>query len=237
MLQPINDINLESELWADHNPLDGSLIGGAMPKEYILMTAVPGAPRGILLGVNGAAWATMEAYCLPRPNFVTKGFGVTTETFTLTIDHLGAAQIREFDLIRIIRLADGTVWHFDGSIQIVIATGMIQVDSAPPALPKLPTWVDTGVTIPASALTPDVPHLIAITHKSDPVAKTHSVISISVDGVVYAIPAAFQNLPATPSNWSVVDVDYIQAQLTVLGTGGAAAELLSAISLQHRTAV
>lgn len=231
MLQPINDINLEDELWLDHNPLDGSAIGGAMPKEYILVQDIPGQPHAVMLALNGPAWATMEAYC-PRPNFVNRGPGFVVNAFTLTLDDKAAYHVLEFDLIRTVRMPDGAVWHFDGSFQINIAEGwMLQVDTAPPAPPKVPTWQDTGIKIPP--LAPNMPHTIAVTHHSDMAAKTHSVLSVAIDGTQYVIPAAFQNLPATPSTWAP-DLDLEQVQITAESNGGACEVILTAVSKQHR---
>src|SRR5258708_37774931 len=146
MFQPINDINLEDEQWFDHNPLDGSQIGGAMPKEYELVTDIPGQPHAIMLAVRGGAYSTMEAYC-PRPNFVSRGFGYALLDALVMING-GKAHILEFDLIRSVRMLDGSTMHFDGSLQVNIANGwMLNVDSAAPGPCKGPTWLGSVASI------------------------------------------------------------------------------------------
>lgn len=234
MISGIDDLDLELGTWGTHLPNDGSQIGGVMPTAEGLLQDLPGAPGSAMLFVQGPAYATMEAYTL-RPNFVTLGLGYVTERFTLTIDDRTPtqAQVIESDLIRIVKLPDGTVWKFDGSFQVYIAAGwMLQVDGPTPAN-GLPSWRDTGIKIPP--MVPNVPHQVAIVHFSDIAAKTHSVLSYSIDGTVYAIPPSFGNIPATPSTWTP-DRDLPQFQITTSATGHAYDLTLTGVALNHRAA-
>ncbi len=232
MLQPINDIHVELETWFDHNPLDGSNIGGTMPKEGILIQDIPGEPAAIILALNGPAWSTMEASTV-RPNFITRGFPYSTVTWVVVIDDKNSEHIFELDCIRIFKLLDGTIWKGNGSLQLNVTEGwMVQTDENVDAKGG---WVDTGVKI--APLTPNVPHTIAITHFTDIIGKTHSVEAIAVDGVNYPLPATGWKIPAALTTWAP-DIDVPQAQLTLkglaAGVSGSATIKIVGVSIQHR---
>lgn len=233
MLQPINDVNVEREAWFDHNPLDGSNIGGTMPKEGILIQDLPGEPAAIILALNGPAWSTMECSVV-RQNFVNKGFAYVTATWVVMIDDKGSAHIFELDEIFTVRMLDGTVWKFNGSLQLNVDEGwMVQTDEN---LDAKGGWVDDGVKIPA--LTPNIPHVIQKTHFVDMANKAHSVLSIAVDGTSYPLPAANQKIPAALTNWAG-DLVLPQGQITLKGipagaVGSVTLKILG-VSIQHRT--
>jgi len=230
MFAPIVDSQLELLPWQKHLPNDGSQIGGTMPTAADVVP-VPGPTPGVMVFVKGPAYATVEGY-ITRPNFVTRGFPYTTFNYTIVVDDrtAGQAQVIETDLIRIVKHTDGSVFKYDGSFQINIMEGwMLQVDGPAPTA-GAPSWKDTGIIIPA--LAPNVPHTVSIKHFSDTVKRVHSVLSATIDGVVYPIPAAMQNIPATPSTWAP-DTDLPQVQLTTNKGGGGYAVILSPVSLAH----
>jgi len=224
MLQPIKDLRLEKELWFDHNPVDGSQIGGAMPKEYTLVQDLPGAPDSLMLSVSGGAYATAEA-STARPDFTAAGFPYATMTATFTIDDKADEHIIEFDLIRTVLMPDGTVWRFNGSLQINVDEGwMVQIDENADSKGG---WIDTGVRIPA--LTPNVPHTISTIHHTDMAAKTHTVLGIIVDGVTYMFPPA-AGVPAALTTWAK-NLAVPQIQITLNKNGGSFTVFVTGISI------
>jgi hypothetical protein len=76
-------------------------------------------------------------------------------------------------------------------------------------------WTDTGLRV--GLLTPNIKHRIKWTYTFDTTKKVCSVYSYECDGAAWEIAAKFQNISATPCDWT--PGAYIQIQLGSLPIG------------------
>jgi hypothetical protein len=187
--------------WKIHFPTDGSDIGGSDPKSYGY-TIVPGEKPSVVMTQSGnmappvfPAWMLYPASPIPLPAAeptmnVELSFSFWVDTFTQA-----AANVVETDTLFSIKGADGKTFLYNGSAQVIIASGLLEVGSPGAG------WSSTGVKIPS--FTPNTEHEIRIAYTINTVAHTISVLSYTVDGIVYAVPVANQNVPGEAQTWAI----------------------------------
>ena len=114
--------------------------------------------------------------------------------------------------------AKGISWEFPSDWQINIEQGWM-VQGFTPTAP----WLNTGIRI--QPLTPGTPCPVKISYLVDTVNNNVSTLGFVVDGVSYAMPAAFQKIPAQQKN-KAVNVGawapgiYVQFQSDLASKGG-----------------
>lgn len=186
-----------SSAWKSHIPSDGSNIGGVDPVSYGA-TLVPGKKPSQVLSISGnskppgyPAWMSYPPQPIPFVPPVKSVLLQLTLCFKLWVDARmqAASNCLETDSLFVI---DGK--HYNGSAQVVTATGELQVGTGTGG------WQSTGVKVPA--FSPNVKHDIMIIYSIDTVKETISVLAYVVDGTVYTVPVEYQNQSATPLTWT-----------------------------------
>jgi hypothetical protein len=201
--------------WKVHFPTDGSQIGGVDPETYGY-SIVPGSKPSLLMSMEGntappgfPAWMAYPASPIQLPAAeptmnIELSFSLWVDSNTKT-----AANVIETDTVFVIKGADGKTYSYNGSAQVIIASGLLEVGSDGAG------WQSTGIRIPA--FTPNVKHKIRISYQINTVTHLISVVSYAVDDVVYAVPVANQNVVATVSTWTLGA--YLQLQQGSLPAG------------------
>jgi hypothetical protein len=124
---------------------------------------------------------------------------------------------------------NGISWQLPGYFQINIEEkGMVQ------GFTIAEPWLDSGnrVQIP----TPGTPYPVKISYMWNQVANTISLPGFKANGVKYAMPSAFQNVPALAKN-TVPNVDtwqqgmYVQLQSDLASKGGSMTNKYTGIEL------
>ena len=189
--------------WGTHA---GGNIGGVAPAIYGVLVSPPGNPTARLFYTAGSSlpggYADVEHYVL-RP--LLPNTGNLTLSFDLMVDGNAAknAQAEETDTILCV---DGYNYNF--SVQINVALGgVLQVANAGGS------WVSIGSG--PRTLAPHMWHRFVIAYNFDTVKHVGSVMSISIDGVNYAVPPiALRNVPAQLKNWADGALFQVQQDLT-----------------------
>lgn len=191
----------------------GSNIGGVAPAKYSFSQNIQWQPQAALLAVTGIS----GKYCdwlvgaLALPLLPNTGHLALRHRFMVDAGFAQAAQARELDT----KITDANGITYNGSSQWNCAekpgSMSFQVDKAGGG------WVDTGIVIPKFA--PNVEHVERIEYEFNIAAKTYSVVSIEVDGVLYPLPANLQNLPGKNVGWAKSEI-LPQMQQDVNTTGG-----------------
>jgi hypothetical protein len=188
--------------WKTHIPSDGSNIGGTDPLTYAFQV-VPGKKQSVTMTQSGNSDKTGKGYpawmLYPAAPIVLPPITPTMQfelDFDFWCDALtqAASNVRETDSIFIVKGTDGQTMHYNGSAQIVIGTGELEVGQGTGG------WQKTGVLLPP--LPPNQKAKIKIAYTLDTVKHTISVTSYSVGGVAYQVPTANQDVPASPITWS-----------------------------------
>jgi hypothetical protein len=183
--------------WSQHEPSDGSGIGGCDPVSYGSVL-VPGKRASRVLLISGTTdktetekptWLLYPSSPIVIPQTGGDLFELELN-FSLWVDSLAqdASSAIETDTIAVIA---GNKYNL--SAQVITATGILEVGAGPAS------WQSTGVKIPA--FTPNVKHKVKIEYYIDLLTKTASVQAYTVDGVSYLVPVVNQNVPAIPSTW------------------------------------
>jgi hypothetical protein len=129
--------------------------------------------------------------------------------FTLTPDDNGdLVQADEFEALYYDE--NGYAYHTQMQRNNVNPAGMIQAYASPTNV-----WADTGIVISKRWTEPTS---IVVNYLIDTVAHTSSILSLENAGVSYALPAEFQNVPATQPKWT--PGIYCQFQLDGAKAGG-----------------
>ena len=180
----------------------GSNIGGVAPASYGMTQGVFGHPLAALLHTQSAAtnpgyadWLAGGVFNLPPICTGHLQLGLT-----FFVSSVSVIQAIEIDT----KITDANQVTFDGSLQFDYSQSetltFVQVDK------KGGGWVNTGISVDKFA--PNVEHTVLIEYEFNSVAKTHSVVSITIDGVFYALPASLQNLPDVAYNppWKASEI-------------------------------
>jgi hypothetical protein len=184
--------------WSQHEPSDGSGIGGCDPVSYGSVL-VPGKRASRVLLISGTTdktetekptWLLYPSSPIVIPQDGNNGLLEFELTFDLWVDAFmqDASSAIETDTIFVV---DG--YKYNGSAQVITATGILEVGAGPAS------WQSTGIKIPA--FTPNIKHKVKIDYMLDLKLFAASVQAYTVDGVEYAVPVANQNVPAIPSMW------------------------------------
>ena len=176
----------------------GADIGGKVPSAYGITQGTPCNLSAALFRTSGEPYSDWLAY---SERWIPPSASLFVMDFDLWLDgRVGiAAQCLEFDL---------KSRTFNFSSQLNIQAGWLwQVD-------KAGIWVNAG---PVTPLAPYVKHHFTIAGKFS--ATVYSPISVTIDGVVHAVPAALQNQPATNTDWAA-GVANVQIQQDANVTGG-----------------
>jgi hypothetical protein len=191
-----------------HTPSDGSLVGGpggtpSDPLRYAALQGKPGqstATRFVVDGSNkaGNQFPDIEYYSVIRADNL-EGFssGPLYLDLDLTPDAnvSSYAQCLETTTIYVATGPDGETYKYNVATQIDVA-GNWTIDGISPQ----EEWANSGLQI--TPLTPGVSHHIRIAYSFNLESHTKSILSYTVDGETFNLPASFQNLAGEPSNWS-----------------------------------
>lgn len=221
----INDSQLEfNQQWL---PYTGPGIGGPTPEgpwpTTATVTPATLANPNLETTIVGAAY-TDAMYATKRP--LLPVFDPThiyySLAFNINVDPNASAvtQALESEAAYTFTDANGISWQFPVYWQInQEEKGMVQAYAS-----KTQPWLDTGIKIPFP--TSGTPYPIKISYCVNTQAKTSSILGFVANGVSYAMPAAFQNVPAVQEN-KTAGVDewtpgmYVQFQSDLNYKGGA----------------
>jgi hypothetical protein len=210
-------------------------IGGPVP--YVPPTAfsvAPANPRSpnLLVAIAGSAYTDMMA-ALHRPLmpvfdpsriYYSLSFNLNVDANTQT-----QAQALESEANFVYVDAKGISWEFPSDWQINVEENYM-IQGFTPDIP----WRDTGLRIPK--LVSGIPCPIKISYLVDTVDNVISTLGFTVNGVSYAMPAVFQNIPAQRKN-TVPKVNtwmpgmYVQFQSDLAYKGGALIHEYSGVSI------
>jgi len=208
----INDGSLEySPQWT---PQMGPTIGGPtdpfIPPTLYTVTPATEADEWMHVNIAGPSWTCMLA-SLKRP--IMPYFDPANVYFTQVADLMTDANAptvaQAIEMTSRVNI-DNIDYICGGQFNYAIG-GHFQVYTA--ANP----WVDTGIA--PGIFVPNTPYRIKIRNLINTVAKTWSVLSVSVNGVVGLVPPACQNVPGILLEWP--DGAYDQKQLDFNKTAGA----------------
>ncbi len=184
-----------------HVQSDGSSIGGVDPASYSAKSVI-GKKNALLLSTSGTTqlgkYPAFMWYCAPRA--VPPNTGRLTMKYKFKVrGGLVGINVFETDTILILKCADGVVRKFNLSLQRHAANGQIDIGN----------WTDSGIRMTPLAL--NFTYKISVAYSFDVVKNVCSVLSYAdnVSGAK-AVPAALQNMPATPSNWAVGAIPQVQ---------------------------
>jgi hypothetical protein len=167
-------------------------------------------------GIKGQYCDWLAAIHRPIP--VANPTGLAMEfIFSFSFTTAIFCQCLEFDGILTRQLK-----KFNCSFQINIAEGWQLQISAQDG-----SWIGIGVQV--APLAPDTDHTACMIYKYDTVKDVYSFISITIDGVTYAIPSKFQNLAAIVTNWS--DTFSVQLQHDANALGGSFSASVRSLNL------
>jgi hypothetical protein len=186
-------------------PSNGSLVGGpdGTPSDPLRYAAIQSTTStGTRFVVDGSTrtgtqYPDVEYYSI-IPTADLKGwtsgplyldFDITPDTNTPLY-----AQCLESTTILVAKGPDGKVYKYNVATQLDVAAGWV-IEAINPA----ESWSSTGFRTGPLAVN-EASH-IRIAYSFNLEKHTKSIISYAVNGVVYKLPASFQNLPAQPSTW------------------------------------
>jgi hypothetical protein len=185
----------------------GANIGGVSPTNYGFFQL-----GGLMLlyteGPKYADWlAAISRPICPNTGNLSLSFQVMVDADSLT-----AAQALEFDT----KVSIATyIYNFSSQLNYAEG-GMLQISNAQG------NWIDTGFK--PGKLTPGVWHTFVYVYKFDTGAKTYSIVSVEIDGLIFPIPSSLGNLKAIQSNWA--DSANFQVQLDLGANSGTFSELI-----------
>jgi hypothetical protein len=191
-----------------HTPSDGSLVGGpdGTPSDPLRFAALQGKPgqstatRFVVDGSNkaGSQYPDIEYYSLIREDKL-EGFsgGPLYLDLDLTPDAnvSSYAQCLETTTIYVAKGRDGKTYKYNVATQIDVA-GNWTIDGISPK----EEWASSGLQ--TAPLDPNVSHHIRIAYSFNLERHTKSILSYTVDGETFNLPASFQNLAGERSSWS-----------------------------------
>jgi hypothetical protein len=202
------DENIQTLPMKSHVQSDGSDIGGVDPASYGSYI-VPGKRPSLLMWTEGTtkagaypAWLLHPATARPiLPNTGNLAF-----EFDLTIDSStpAAANVIETDTVLVV---GGFKYNLSGQRKI---EGELMVGAGAAGWAVVP-----AVTL--SALVPNQRHKIVWTYSFNETKRTCSVISYAIDGLVFPVPVALQNVAAVACSWP--EGVYAQFQMGTLPAG------------------
>lgn len=179
--------------WKTHTQADGSNIGGVPPLSYGFLQGIPSAPTAMLFHAQGSTvaggYADWEAF-IDRP--VLPNTGNLSLSFDLTVDG-NAAQYAQAIEVDTILCVGGFKYNFSQQLSYA-ADGVIDIAQASGG------WVSTGIVL--GKLPAFVAHHFLFTYAFNVKTHSYSFVSVTVDGVVYPIPSALQNLTAQSTTWA-----------------------------------
>jgi hypothetical protein len=188
------------------NPRTGTNIGGVPPASYgMSQGTVFGLPNAALLRVQNlpepgyyADWMSAGVFHLPESCTGHLQMGIS---FFVDADSLANAQAIEMDT----KITDANQITYDGSLQFDYSqsatNAVVEIVGAKGG------WVETGIIIPKFA--PNVEHSVLIEYEFNSAAKTSSVVSITIDGTLYPMPANLSNIPGStnaPHPWAANEI-------------------------------
>jgi hypothetical protein len=195
----------------------GANIGGVSPSSFGMEQGVVlGLPLASLLYIQNSAtnpgyadWLAGGVFPLPESCTGHLQMGVL---FCVDADSLAHAQAVEVDT----KITDANKVTYDGSLQFdygqSAALMYVQID-------RNSKWVNTGIILPKFA--PGVVHSILVEYEFNTVLKTSSVVSITIDGVLYPIQQTMWNIPGSSMGWAANEI-LPQLQMDVKPIAGAA---------------
>lgn len=128
----------------------------------------------------------------------------------------GEVQAREFDT----RVSISN-WNYNFSSQINMAEGgHLQISN------QSGGWVDTGIVLD---LAPEAWHTFVYDYAFNVTTHKYSILSVTVDGIMYLIPTTLQNLTATQPSPPWEDSCSLQVQLDIGSAGGGFSQLMQNI--------
>ncbi len=194
----IFDAMLQALPGKTHVQSDGSQIGGVDPAKYSYQT-IPGKRQALLLSTEGTTVpgsypAFMWYPAVPRPILPNTGNLELRMKYMLG-GNLSGCNVIETDTILVM---NGL--KFNGSLQYNQSQGFQVVNAGG-------EWVNAKISI--GPLVANRQYDVRVSYQVG--ASTISVMRITLDGVRCSVPAALQNLPATPCDWT--PGAYLQVQL------------------------
>lgn len=213
----ISDALLEyNKQWAVYTGPD---IGGPVP--YVAPTVATVTPASnksadLVVEISGKGYTDMMAAThrplmpafYPNAIYYSLSYDITTD-----LTSLSTVQALESEASYCWLDAQGECWYCNNSLQFNYEEGgMIQAFT--PANP----WLDTGIKVPK--FNPNVPTPVKISYLVDTVNRVMSTQGVTVDGVSYALPAAFQKIPAIRKTPTWAPGVYVQFQLDLAYAGG-----------------
>jgi hypothetical protein len=193
-------------------------IGGPVPyvapKVFTATLATPATPYLVVTN-QGVGYVDMMAAThrplMPVffPNQVYYDF-----VFDLVMDPnaLTQGQVLESEVSYCWQDTAGASWYCNNSLQVNIEAGwMVQ------AFTPSDVWKDTGIVLPK--FVPNATTPVKISYLIDMQNKVYSTLAITVNGVRYPLPTAFQKIAATQRPGWAAGV-YVQFQIGLASKGG-----------------
>lgn len=195
----IIDDQLELLPWEAHVGAD---IGSVSPVTYGWRLTPENVVEFYTTAPSYADWlAAVHRPICPNTGKLTLEFDLATDSFAVT-----AAQALEFDT----RVSIAGMNYNLSSQFNYNKNGVFQISN------QAGSWIDTA-WIPGK-FNPYQWYTIVYSYSFDTVAKTSSFLSASLDGKVFVVAAALQNVPATNLGWA--DSCSLQVQQDLAAGGG-----------------
>jgi hypothetical protein len=194
----------ETETWSINNNTEVNPV----PADDFKVVQWPGGMTTQI--VASKPYGGAEAYTPTFP--IVPGTEYYTLSYKMTFPGaaLEVAQAMEFDMMGVAPDSSGEVANL--SCQCVIQnkwTWMIAGEGG--------GWVSTGISTP---LLPNVPNLVSVKFFVNWAAKTVTCQSITVNGVVYPVPASLGGVAFLALKWNPPSVMLLQRQLDAGANGG-----------------
>jgi hypothetical protein len=209
----IPDIDLErSTLWTPKAAADigGPVVNGKwVPPTLYTVTPATDADEWMHVNIAGTSWTCMLASLIrPILPYHDPAAILFTQVYDLMTDANAPGVAQAIETTNRVNIA-GTDYICGGQFNYAIG-GQFQVYT------KANPWANTGI-IPGK-FAPNTPYRVKIRNVINSVAKTWSVLAVTINGLAYSVPAACQNVPGIPLPWP--DGAYDQKQLDFNQTAG-----------------
>jgi hypothetical protein len=199
------DPKLELQPWSLNIPSNGSQIGGCDPKAYSLDQSFDEVALSLAGTTQQGGYPTIEGY-------IKRTIPANTGNVSLSFDLLPNVNLLNEYLYETDLIIAWSGFKYNLSLQLVAVENGWSLQVAD----LNGDWAVTGIIVPPFLPMQPVHYLLV--HQFNVVTKRRSTIAAVINDALYLIPAQFQNVSATPTNWE--DVAIIQQQRTLTVAAG-----------------